>query len=684
MGFLVPAFLAGLAALTVPLLLHLRHRDRDTPVRFPSLMFLEQLTIRTEQRQRVSDWPLLLLRLLVLALLVFAFARPLFRSRAVAAADARSRAVVVLLDRSLSMSYTGTWPRALDSARAVISRLGGKDRVAVVAYDDEAETRQRLTTDRAAAIGALVGMTPRARGTRLAPALRVARQLLLDAPFAAAEIVVISDLQRAGAVGIAGVELPAGVQVRGVPVGPTAWENATVHAIDARRVVAGERTLLAVKARVQRHGGSAAQLRALRLTLNGREAATRDASLAATGETVVTFDPVPAPDGVVAVQVAMSADALALDDTLVAVIPRDDALQVLMQGGAGQTLFFERALDIGRAPAVRVSRAAPTSRATDGAAVRVFWDVAPDAGLTDWLEAGGGAVVVIGRRLAQRRGSVSPLLPATLAGSADRLADRGGTLRDVRTEHPLFAPFREVPDALGAVRLFRYARLDASPEADVLARFDDGLPAVIERRVGNGRVLLLALPLDNDAGDFPLQPAYLPFVRQLVLHASGRDAAPLWRRTGARWSLPGTISEPVVEAPNGALLRPRADSVGATVTLGDAGVYRAFSRQIGGEPAAVLAVNVPSSESVLTPMDTTELLLGVRAGTDGAAASGTTAAPAGPPSDQELERKQSTWRWLLALALIALTVETVLATRGRRGTARRVVAQRRPANRSSP
>lgn len=684
MGFLVPAFLAGLAALTVPLLLHLRHRDRDTPVRFPSLMFLEQLTIRTEQRQRVSDWPLLLLRLLVLALLVLAFARPLFRSRAIAAADARSRAVVVLLDRSLSMSYTGTWPRALDSARAVIGRLGGKDRVAVVAYDDAAETRQRLTTDRAAAIGSLVGMTPRARGTRLAPALRVARQLLLDAPFAAAEIVVISDLQRAGAVGIAGVELPAGVQVRGIPVGPTTWENATVHAIDARRVVAGDRTLLAVKARVQRHGGSAAQARTLRLTLNGREAATRDASLAATGETVVTFDPVPAPDGAVAVQVAMSADPLALDDTLAAVVPRDDALQVLLQGGAGQTLFFERALGIGQAPTVRVSRAATASPTADGAAVRVFWDVPPDASLTDWLEAGGGAVVVIGRRLAQRRGRVSPVLPATLAGSADRLADRGGTLRDVRTEHPLFAPFREVPDALGAVRLFRYVRLDASPEADVLARFDDGLPAVIERRVGNGRVLLLALPLDNDAGDFPLQPAYLPFVRQLMLHASGRDAAPLWRRTGERWSLPGTITEPVVEAPSGALLRPRADSVGAAVVLGDAGVYRAFSRQIGGEAAAVLAVNVPSSESVLTPMDTTELLLGVRAGTDSAAARGATAGFAGPPSDQELERKQSIWRWLLALALIALTVETVLATRGRRGTARRVMAQRRPANRPSP
>ena len=170
MGFLVPAFLAGLAALSIPLLLHLRHRDRDKPVPFPSLMFLEQLTIRTEQRQRVSDWPLLLLRLLLLALLVLAFARPLLRSRNASAADTRSRAVVVLVDRSMSMSYDGTWKRALDSARAVIGRLEGNDRVAVVAYDDEAETRQRLTSDRSAAVGALAGLVPRARGTRLARA----------------------------------------------------------------------------------------------------------------------------------------------------------------------------------------------------------------------------------------------------------------------------------------------------------------------------------------------------------------------------------------------------------------------------------------------------------------------------------------------------------------------------------
>ena len=78
-GFLVPAFLAGLAAIVVPLLLHLRHRERQKPRPFPSLMFLGRIPIRTDQKRRITDWPLLLLRLLALGLLVAAFARPFLR-----------------------------------------------------------------------------------------------------------------------------------------------------------------------------------------------------------------------------------------------------------------------------------------------------------------------------------------------------------------------------------------------------------------------------------------------------------------------------------------------------------------------------------------------------------------------------------------------------------------------------
>ena len=88
-GLLVPAFLVGLAALAVPVYLHLRHRDRDKPQRFPSLMFLERLPIRTAERRRITDLPLLLLRALALALLVLAFARPVFSRSAAVERDER-------------------------------------------------------------------------------------------------------------------------------------------------------------------------------------------------------------------------------------------------------------------------------------------------------------------------------------------------------------------------------------------------------------------------------------------------------------------------------------------------------------------------------------------------------------------------------------------------------------------
>src|SRR3954463_16414984 len=120
MNFLFPAFLVGLAALAVPVVLHLRHREKDKPQIFPSLMFLEQLPIRTAERRRITDWPLLLLRALALALLVLAFARPVFSRQAVAERANRVRAVVVMLDRSMSMGHKEVWQAAVDSARHVI------------------------------------------------------------------------------------------------------------------------------------------------------------------------------------------------------------------------------------------------------------------------------------------------------------------------------------------------------------------------------------------------------------------------------------------------------------------------------------------------------------------------------------------------------------------------------------
>src|SRR5690606_36730651 len=100
LSFLAPAFLAGLAAIAIPVLVHLRHRERSEAVAFPSLMFLQRIPYKTVKRQRIRHWSLLALRCLILALLTAAFARPFFNlAEAVVALDG-SRDIVILIDRS--------------------------------------------------------------------------------------------------------------------------------------------------------------------------------------------------------------------------------------------------------------------------------------------------------------------------------------------------------------------------------------------------------------------------------------------------------------------------------------------------------------------------------------------------------------------------------------------------------
>ena len=52
----------------------------------------------------------------------------------------------------------------------------------------------------------------------------------------------------------------------------------------------------------------------------------------------------------------------------------------------------------------------------------------------------------------------------------------------------------------------------------MLARFDAGAPAVVERRVGAGRVLLWASSLDQSWTDLPMKPVFLPFVHRAATH----------------------------------------------------------------------------------------------------------------------------------------------------------------------
>ncbi len=76
MSFLAPLFFVGLAAIAVPVMVHLIQRERKRVIEFPSLMFVQSIPYQSVRRRRIRHWFLLLMRAAAMALLVAAFARP--------------------------------------------------------------------------------------------------------------------------------------------------------------------------------------------------------------------------------------------------------------------------------------------------------------------------------------------------------------------------------------------------------------------------------------------------------------------------------------------------------------------------------------------------------------------------------------------------------------------------------
>jgi hypothetical protein len=65
------------------------------------------------------------------------------------------------------------------------------------------------------------------------------------------------------------------------------------------------------------------------------------------------------------------------------------------------------------------------------------------------------------------------------------------------------------------VKFYHVVRVDPGAST-VSARLADGTPLLMEKKLGEGRVMVFASTLDNISNDFPLHPSFVPFIEQLA------------------------------------------------------------------------------------------------------------------------------------------------------------------------
>ncbi len=689
LSFLVPAFLIGAIGLAIPVLIHLTHRDRRDIVRFPSLMFLRKIPFKTVRRQRIRHWWLFVLRSLAIVALVLAFARPLLDSVAASGGDSSAREVVILLDASFSMGYEDRWSRAELAANAVVDDLGPDDRASVIVFSEDPQALIQHENDPIALRSAIGRARLGAGGTRYAPAVRLANQLLEESELARKEVVLVTDFQRVGWNRDDDLQLPPGTELTRVDLSTPDPANLAVTDVTLDRVTTAGRQRVSVAARVVNLGSEPIADLEVEFEIDGQVLQRRSTAIAAHSGTMVRFTEVAVPTRVTRGTVRAGGDALPRDNAFHFVLKPAEPLSILIlhhpSGGTASSLYLRRALELGTSPSFDVtlkSIARFQNADLAGRSVVILNDAPPRGGaassnLREFVARGGGLLIALGRRSPGSAWTAPSkvLLPGGVGGPVDRLEDRAGTLAITEFDHPVFELFSQPRSGdFSEARMTRYRQLSDTGFAEVLARFDDGATALAERRIGDGKLLVWTSDLANYWNDFPVQPVFLPFLHRAVTYLADYSESRAWYVAGQVLDLAGDRDlaegllsvdganddvELVIDPPSGDRYAQRITGESPYLALSEQGFYGI--RRLDGDdaPLNVVAVNLSAAESDLAAMDSEELAVALTR-TGPAAQAAARSLELGPEGK---ERRQGLWWYLLLGVFLLLSLETLVANR---------------------
>jgi hypothetical protein len=549
MGFVTPALLGGAALIALPIVLHLVMRREAQRLRFPALRFVQQRRSLNQHRLRLRHLLLLALRCAVIALLAFALARPTLRGSGAAGKEGAPMASVLVFDNSLRMEYQqaneSRLARAKELALWLLEQLPADNPVTVV---DRAGRQRGQDLERSAAELRVERLELSSAVRSMGDTLDDAARWLEGKPEHRGELYVFTDLateawpaetraafaQRVDQLHGANVYLiDVGVDApRNLGLGPLRLSNEQITPGSMLQI----RTEL-LSSSVPNGGGENTQSTTSDVVVElfvGSDAAHAEKRGQQTVELNRKWSEQAGDGRAVPIEFSVSGLELGTHQGFVRIagsdgLPADDIRYftvdvrpprrvLLLSENPDDALFLREALS----PSTAVGLAQPKFECevhrynqwsevtlSDFAAVCL---VDPPAladetwnALVDYAENGGGVGVFLGRRA--KRNEMNQPAPQRLMPAKLRWTSHEATfLRPVAVEHPALADLRDLADVVpwSEFPVFKYWELEAGAESShVIATFANGKPALVERQIGSGRVLIMTTSVSDPAYDDP-------------------------------------------------------------------------------------------------------------------------------------------------------------------------------------
>lgn len=638
-----PLFLAALAIAGVPIALHLLHKRNPKPFQFSTLRFLQEAITKTRRARQVTQLLVLLLRILIIALLAFAFALP--RLPVAGWLPDGPRVVVIVLDTSASMRTRDGEKTNFDKARtwalALLGSLRERDKVALLAPGSENPRVVFPAVSNHGLVEKALRDLPCGYGSAaLVSELRDLHVALLQHhPHEVVEVHLFSDLQQSAwdSTDVKDLGTLFMAHDRRLFVERVSNPRTPNAAISSLRLVPdallgdGELTArIGVRANAFSEGANTA-----RLEIDGKEVAQQGLTLYGNAtEEVNLSTSVPGQAAFATGDVRLDADAFMDDNVRYFALERREHVNVLLVDGSPaalenqrDTYYLERALNPRQVPnplflATKIDFA--KLAATDLQKYAVVFIANPPA-LTDnvalpleqYARKGGTVVLYPGARDGLP-GSLARLQPlAGLTAKPEKFGDsqRFRTLRSDNAsaiELEAAKALGKLPEFMGSQRLQLSATNKGWPRYLLT---EAGTPLAVQAPCGLGAIWVVAVTANRTWSEWPLSPDFVLFHQLIIRHSLGNIVTTRSLEIGQAAELPWTGVELQVQV---LVSPPTGKNFGLTLDRTELtrpfllpgfwapGVYRIDLRT---EPPVTryVAVNLPPAESVLTPVEPDDL-----------------------------------------------------------------------------
>jgi hypothetical protein len=590
-SFLNPIMLAGLAAISVPIIIHLLNRRKFQKVVWAAMRFIQLSVEKNQKRLRIEDMILLALRCLLLALLALALARPAILSNASDVFGQSKVTGVIILDNSQSMGMSDGTATRFDKAKkaaeqALDSMPVGSATAVLFASDIVHGAIPEPTFDFNLARKILREAPLTDRPTDVFPALDKALDTLKGRLALRKEVYLITDGQAAGWRQLTEIQRTlerarSEIKTHIILVNEHEEKNLGVSELRLASGLSPIKQPLRFEAKVTNYGKEEARNARVSLSVDSEpptDEFTIDTLPAGATKSVTMFTKLSA-EGFHSVTARIPEDRLPADDRRTVAVRAIKEVKVLLVDGEpgseprdSEVFFLKNALvpvPPEAAPEYFIKTATITAPELSQARLDDY-DAVVLANVSDFSEAtvqtvesylrrGGGLIIFPGGRVNttfynERLFKRLRLLPAEFGnarGQADQ-EEKFVTLQEKGYEHPIVSIWNDPGSGkLGSARFFKFYELklpplygqaargnastpgsaaadgavttslstsptnDAGP-AQVILKYNDGTPAVMERPWGLGRVVQFSSTADTAWNDLPVRLAWVPLLHRTL------------------------------------------------------------------------------------------------------------------------------------------------------------------------